>query len=316
LTNALRRLRALHDRSRRAESSIQKNYQQFVHSLRKILGLPSLGTLDKISAGLVVTGFLFLLIAVGFASNSEPKADASGTVRQSTQQPAAVHGKSVPQKSTNHANKSTATASHRPTPPPPEGVDYSYSRPDLQQLRKAGKSFVVRYLTGGAPKALSHPEAHAVRAAGLDVVSNYEETTSDLTTGGFAHGVALAKKADAAHRASGGPSKAPIYFSADSPPDGWSHAEWQSFEQNLRGIASVIGHDRVGLYGGTLALKTAQSNGLASWYWQSLGWRDGEWLHWAHLQQYEIDAPVGGGTVDNNRAMAGNYGQWTAHGGR
>ena len=115
-TNALRRLRALHDRSRRAESSIQKNYRQFVHSLRKILGLPSLGTLEKISAGLVVTGFLFLLIAVGFASNSEPKADASGTVRQSTQQPAAVYGKAVSQKSTNHANKSTATASHRPTP--------------------------------------------------------------------------------------------------------------------------------------------------------------------------------------------------------
>jgi hypothetical protein len=196
------------------------------------------------------------------------------------------------------------------------GVDYSYSHPDLRQLRTAGKAFVVRYLTGGAPKALSHPEAHAVRAAGLDVVSNYEETTTDLTSGGFAHGVELGRKADAAHRASGGPSNAPIYFSADSSPAGWSQAEWHSFHQNLRGIASVIGLKRVGLYGGTLALKTAQSHRLASWYWQSLGWRDGQWLRWAHLQQRQINSPIGGGTVDENSAMAGNYGQWTAAGGR
>jgi hypothetical protein len=193
-------------------------------------------------------------------------------------------------------------------------VDYSFSHPDPQQLRAAGKSFVVRYLTGGAPKALSTSEANAVRAAGLDVVSNYEETTSDLTSGGFDHGVELAKKADAAHRASGGPAKAPIYFSADSAPSGWGPGEWDSFRQNLQGIASVIGVERVGLYGGTAALKTAQDNHYASWFWQSLGWRDGQWLPFAHLQQHQIETPIGGGTVDLNRAQAGNYGQWGAAG--
>ena len=279
--------------------------------LRKIFDLLSIATLEKIIATLVVAGSLFLPIAVNIDSNSVPQAQAPRAVKHSTQHPPTVHRKPVPRQSIHHATKPKSKPSHRPALRH-EGVDYSYDHPDLRQLRRAGKSFVVRYLTGGAPKALSHPEAHALRAAGLQVVSNYEESTSDLTTGGFAHGVALAKKADAAHRASGGPSKAPIYFSADSSPEGWSHAEWHSFHQNLRGIASVIGVKRVGLYGGTLALKTARSHRLARWYWQSLAWRDGAWLGWAHLQQHHNNAPLGGGTVDKNRALAGNYGQWSA----
>ena len=73
-----------------------------------------------------------------------------------------------------------------------------------------------------------------------------------------------------------------------------------------------FGVKRVGLYGGTLALKTARSHRLASWYWQARGWRDGESLPWAHIQQHRINAPLGGGTVDKNRALAGNHGQWSA----
>jgi hypothetical protein len=285
-----------------------------LHRISQSLSTAALG---KITVALVITGFLFLPIALNIGSSATPQAQAPRAVEHSTQHAPAVHRKPVPRPSTHRATKP------RPKPKPKakpshwpalrhEGVDYSYDHPDLRQLRRAGKSFVVRYLTGGAPKALSHPEAHALRSAGLHVVSNYEETTSDLTTGGFAHGVALAKRAAAAHRASGGPSKAPIYFSADSSPEGWSHAEWHSFDQNLRGIASVIGVKRVGLYGGTLALETARSHRLARWYWQSLGWRHGTWLGWAHLQQHHNNAPMGGGTVDKNRAMAGNYGQWSA----
>lgn len=278
---------------------------------RRISGLLSTGSLQKITAALVVAGFLFLPIAVNIGSNSAPQAQPPHAVKHAAQHQSSVHGKAVPRRSTHRATKPKPRPSRRPAPRH-EGVDYSYNHPDLRQLRRAGKSFVVRYLTGGGPKELSHPEAHAIHAAGLEVVSNYEETTGDLTTGGFAHGVALARKADAAHRASGGPAKAPIYFSADSSPAGWSHAQWHSFHQNLRGIASVIGPERVGLYGGTRALRTARSYGLVSWYWQSLGWRDDEWLGWAHLQQHHIEAPLGGGMVDKNRALVGNYGQWRA----
>jgi hypothetical protein len=299
----------------RESSTIVQRFSDSVRntfdSLRRILEQPSVATLERIAGGLVVAACAFLLISASVASNAAPRAEASPAVQQSTQQPAAGQVKHVARHSTPHATKSKSAAAHRSTPPP-QGVDYSFAHPDPHQLRAAGKSFVVRYLTGGAPKALSHPEAHAVRAAGLDVVSNYEETTSDLTSGGFDHGVALAKKAEAAHRASGGPAKAPIYFSADSSPSGWSPAQWDSFRQNLQGIASVIGVDRVGLYGGTLALKTAQANHYATWFWQSLGWRDGQWLGFAHLQQHEIETPLGGGTVDMNRAQSGNYGQWGA----
>jgi hypothetical protein len=284
-------------------------------SLRKTLEQPSVATLERIAGGLVVAACAFLLISASLASNAASPAEASGAVKQSAAVAAPGNGTPAAPPSTVPAPK--ATAEHQSAAPPaplPQGVDYSFSHPDPHQLRAAGKSFVVRYLTGGTPKALSQPEAQAVRSAGLDVVSNYEDTTSDLTSGGFDHGVELAKKAEAAHQASGGPAKAPIYFSADSAPSGWGPAQWDSFRQNLQGIASVIGVDRVGLYGGTEALKTAQANHYASWFWQSLGWRDGQWLPFAHLQQHQIETSIGGGTVDLNRAQAGNYGQWGAAG--
>jgi uncharacterized protein YfiM (DUF2279 family) len=289
---------------------------------RKIPDLRSMKPLEKITTGLVVAGFLFLPIAVNLDGGSAPRAAEQSAVKHAAPAAASAHGKPAPPRPAHAVAKPKPKPKPKPRPKPKpkavhrparpsEGVDYSYSRPDLRQLRRAGKTFAVRYLTGES-KALSHPEAHALRAAGLHVVSNYEMTTSDLTSGGFAHGVALARAAEAAHRASGGPAKAPIYFSADSSPDGWSHAQWHSFHQNLRGIASVIGVKRVGVYGGTLALETARSHGLARWYWQSLGWRNGQWLPWAHLQQHHIDMPMGGGMVDKNRALAGNYGQWNA----
>ena len=49
-----------------------------------------------------------------------------------------------------------------------EGVDYSWSRPDPAALVKAGKRFVIRYVSyDQTGKNLTRKEADAIRAAAV-----------------------------------------------------------------------------------------------------------------------------------------------------
>ena len=92
----------------------------------------------------------------------------------------------------------------------------------------------------------------ALRAAGLHVVSCYQygkpgwPTPSDYTRG-YDGGVADAQTALRLHAAAGGPDSAPIFFSIDEDIDvnTWKSVavEW------LRGINSVLGVARTGVYG-------------------------------------------------------------------
>src|SRR4051812_28056313 len=61
------------------------------------------------------------------------------------------------------------------------GVDYSWARPSPSGLRAAGYTFAARYLADDTDashgKILFRPEANALRAAGVDIVSNWEVHT-------------------------------------------------------------------------------------------------------------------------------------------
>jgi Domain of unknown function (DUF1906) len=190
------------------------------------------------------------------------------------------------------------------------GVDYSYDPPTPAELVKWGAKFACRYLVGKAPKKLTLDEVQALNAVGIAIVSNFESTAGFMLSGGFNNGVAVAKEALAAATACGMPAGRPIYFSADTDPGGWTAAQWASFDAFLDGAASVLGKGAVGVYGGTLALQAARAGGSCTWFWQALGWRNGVWLSWAHLQQYDNGNVLGSGTVDYDRALTSDYGQW------
>jgi hypothetical protein len=101
-------------------------------------------------------------------------------------------------------------------------------------------------------KPVTREYADALRAVGLHVVSCYQygkpgwPTPSDFTRG-YDGGVADAQTALRLHAAAGGPDSAPIFFSIDEDIDvkTWKSvaAEW------LRGINSVLGVERTGVYG-------------------------------------------------------------------
>src|SRR5262249_39349763 len=95
------------------------------------------------------------------------------------------------------------------------GVDYSWARPSLSSLRSQGYTFIVRYLSHDTTgKNLTRSEATAAIAAGLDVVSNWEDSATDALSG-YSRGVSDAQTANAQAAGCGAPSNRPIYFSVD-----------------------------------------------------------------------------------------------------
>jgi hypothetical protein len=187
-----------------------------------------------------------------------------------------------------------------------EGVDYSYDPPSVSGLVAAGKRFVVRYGgVGKTGKLLTAAETTALRKSGLAVVANVEETAQAFR--GAAAGVQHAKAGDAFFRSRGMPGDRPIYFSVD-----WAAgtADWSAVDAALRGAASVIGPDRVGVYGGYNTIAHCVTAGTATWFWQTYAWSGGKWHPACHLQQYRNNVTLAGGTVDLDRAVVPNYGQW------
>jgi len=188
-----------------------------------------------------------------------------------------------------------------------EGVDYSWARPSPAKLFSAGKRFACRYLSNTPGKNLTRSEAQALSTAGLAVVSNWEAAAGDAR-GGFQAGVTNAREADRQARACGMPAERPIYFSVDF--DATTGELNSAVDAYLRGVASVVGVNRVGVYGGYRTIEWAARTGRAAWLWQTYAWSSGRWHPRAHIRQYRNNVTVAGAAVDLNRAMTGDYGQW------
>jgi hypothetical protein len=192
----------------------------------------------------------------------------------------------------------------------PEGIDYAFGRPSIAALRKAGVKFVCRYLSHSPSKNLTASEARQLSTAGIWIVVVWE-TTAQRALGGRTAGVADATDAMAQSRACGMPSGRPIYFAVD-----WDAATSQQGKINayLDGAASVLGKDRVGIYGGYGPVRRAMEGGHAAWGWQTYAWSGGRWYGRAQLQQYSNDHTLGGIDCDYDRATKADYGQWRVGG--
>lgn len=112
------------------------------------------------------------------------------------------------------------------------------------------------------------------------------------------------------HTAAGGPASAPIYASIDDNPT------YEQYKKQvapyLRGWESVIGHQRVGIYGNSKVIDWALQDGLGAWFWQHNWGTPKGFVHpAAHLHQFEIDArTVAGVGVDLNSILKPQFGQW------
>lgn len=76
------------------------------------------------------------------------------------------------------------------------------------------------------------------------------------------------------------------------------------------GVASVIGLERTGAYGGYECIKGLFDAKAITWGWQTYAWSGGAWDARAHIQQYENGVNLDGHAVDYDRSMVVDFGQW------
>jgi hypothetical protein len=212
-------------------------------------------------------------------------------------------------------------------------IDFASQRiaPDL--IKAAGYGGVINYVSASRPganfgaKPITREYADSLRAAGLQIVSNFQygkpgwPDPADFTRG-YDGGVADAKSALQLHNAAGGPASAPIFFSVDDDID---TATWTGTALPwFRGINSVLGVDRTGIYGHAQACAWAASDGVIGkstsaghrWSWQTKAWSHGQREPTAVLYQSVVSTesnpgPVlGGVNVDVDDVLAADYGQW------
>ena len=212
-------------------------------------------------------------------------------------------------------------------------IDFTHRLVAPDQIKAAGFDGALVYVSELRPgadfdfKPVTRDYADGLRAAGLHVVSCYQygkpgwPTPSDYTRG-YDGGVADAQTALLLHVAAGGPDSAPIFFSVDEDIDldTWKSVavEW------LRGINSVLGVNRTGIYGHARACAWAIDDGVIGrsttpehwWAWQTRAWSGGVREPRAVLYQSvvvggsEPGVAMGGTHVDVDDVLATDFGQW------
>jgi hypothetical protein len=212
-------------------------------------------------------------------------------------------------------------------------IDFAERLVAPDQIAAAGYAGVVVYVSDSRPganfdfKPVTREYSDALRAAGLHIVSNYQygkpgwPTPSDYTRG-YDGGVADANTALRLHAAAGGADSAPIFFSVDEDIDlnTWKTiaVEW------FRGINSVLGTDRTGIYGHSGACGWAIGDGVIGhsttaghrWAWQTKAWSHGEREPAAVLYQSVVVTASDPGVVlgdihvDEDEVLAADFGQW------
>jgi hypothetical protein len=212
-------------------------------------------------------------------------------------------------------------------------IDFSDRLVPADQVDAAGYAGAVVYVSESRPganfdfKPVTRDYADALRANGLHVVSNFQygkpgwPTPSDYTRG-YDGGVSDAQTALRLHAAAGGPDSAPIFFSIDEDisADAWKSLAIQWF----RGINSVLGAQRTGIYGSARACAWAIAADVIGhsstpgyrWAWQARAWSQGDREPAAVLFQSVVftasspGALIEGIHVDEDDVLAADFGQW------
>ena len=216
-------------------------------------------------------------------------------------------------------------------------IDFATRQVSPEQIKAAGYDGALVYVSELRPgatfdfKPVTREFTDGMRANGLHVVSIYQygkpgwvNSPSDFTRG-FDGGVADAQTALRLHGAAGGPATAPIYFSVDEPLD---YSRWKNVAlQWFKGINSVLGVQRTGVYGGINTCQWATADGVIGrsttpgkvWAWQTRSWSGGKIYPAAVMYQRIVSTAsnpgpvVGGLEVDVSDALASDVGQWNIH---
>ncbi|HYM55795.1 MAG TPA: glycoside hydrolase domain-containing protein, partial [Solirubrobacteraceae bacterium] len=187
------------------------------------------------------------------------------------------------------------------------GLDYSTGGMAPSAVRGVGADFVCRYVsTPGNPKNIGSGEAVEMSRAGIDIVLVFE-TTAERALAGRGAGAADARSAERQATGVGMPAGRPIYFAVDFDATPQQQAP---IDEYFRGVASALGLDRTGAYGGYWVVKRLFDAGLIRWGWQTYAWSGGNWDPRAQLRQFSNSHTVGGIECDYDHGLGRDFGQW------
>lgn len=182
------------------------------------------------------------------------------------------------------------------------GVDFSWARPSVASLKRAGVTFVGRYLNQPGGKGLTKAEYQSYVSAGIAVYTIYEETGRELL-GGTSAGERVARSARAALRALGLGDR-PVFFAVDFAA---GKDQLADIADALDGAASVLGRNNIGVYGSADVID-ALVPVHAAWGFQTYAWSHGRVSKRANIYQYRNGQTIGGGSVDFNHSLTPDFG--------
>ena len=185
------------------------------------------------------------------------------------------------------------------------GLDFTDHTLTGAEMKAHGYHFCSRYLSGSSWKDLTHAEVVEKSAAGVLIVSNWEQNGNPSNT--KAEGVAHAKDAEAQHLSLGGTKVDPIYFSIDV------NCGATTKDNYLAGILSVMGPSRTGVYGSSALVRHWLSRGAKfGWRTMSIGWYGGSDSTGCAVKQTG-GGHVAGHSVDFDTSLLTNFGGWNLH---
>ena len=190
-----------------------------------------------------------------------------------------------------------------------EGFDYGAGPIPPSVIKGASRNFVCRYVAPGKWTKMLAPELKEILASGLDLVTIWELTKTRSVEGGFDGGAADMAEAMNYIKSIGGPANTPVYIAADDF-GAITATDFTKIKSYVDGAVSVRGWNLTGAYGGIRTIKYLADRNTCKYYWQTFAWSSGQWDQRAQLQQYKNEVPLGSYTVDYDRAMVTDFGQW------
>ncbi len=168
-----------------------------------------------------------------------------------------------------------------------EGVDYSWGHYSglSPKIKQSKKHFVMRYTNTGEGKEITAAEVKELKKNGLGVGIVHQITKKDFRPlEGFKAGQADARTARQTIHDVGLPANMPVYFSVDFDAN---QAHQLKINQYLKGAGSILGKNRVGVYGGYYTVARALNAGVVKYAWQTYSWSKGKWDPRAQVRQYQ-----------------------------
>lgn len=182
------------------------------------------------------------------------------------------------------------------------GIDCAsrLTREKASALYSLGYRFAGRYVVptvgSTAWKALTSPEAEAIRASGMDILCIFELDAARAGRG-EAVGAQDGALALACARALGTPAGTTLYFAVDYYP---AAAEMPQIEAYLRAAGARIAPYTLGVYGCYDVVEYLAARNVCRHYWQCVAWSGGKISEKADLYQATGNVEVAGVLVDQN----------------